>query len=739
MKHNFFKTVLMLVLCLVFGTSAAHVIVVDNSHADKNVGFKPNIDMTKYEKRTLKNGKEVYAPKHDISSKKLNADETELVNVTFLLSYDESAIHPCGDVIVNGENFSEDLRMNYDWENRTYYLTYQMPTGTFDFLSDAFIADGGMAYNIKELLQINKDTTITFDFAESNIIYNFKTFKPNGEEATIDVYEMNENWERSVVTPGNTLYFYDGISLILKGTGVVAIYDAFADGKEIGQNPSATIMINAISNRYKLASERLFQDENGMYIVKYETTDISDPCIQNNPENFVLYEDEFSSIGSDNNGLYQSFSTIEMIDNVNNGGMVGDALMSISNPVTSVYVDPNRKDGNEPSKFDIMIVPVFRDNVSEDVHYSVTIYDDDGNPMEVTGSMEVVRTLAGLPALINNDGSVEHVNAGHDVAGDFGFHIPEGGGDIVEYPGHPRFSYASQQKALSYGSSCPITAFMAKNTEGVDMEGKYSYLSPCFIGRYGEIISGAYATDIRYNDNNICDNCLLLPDLMYLFAAQGNPDGVMTAHFENTNTVVDGLQGKNTTDIYFDQRQEDWTAPTLQMLLFKDRDGNIIDRFATAEEGTLEFAGGDFNYIVDMNTYYSWFNCKEQTVEVFYSPYCADQWLPLEVNEVPSEFFMPGFGYFYRGSLQSVTNGSQTGWYDLMVKLTDASGNWQQQVISPAFRIGSGSPTAIETVNNDDATEVARYTVDGRAISAPQAGVNIVKMSDGTVKKVLVK
>lgn len=31
------------------------------------------------------------------------------------------------------------------------------------------------------------------------------------------------------------------------------------------------------------------------------------------------------------------------------------------------------------------------------------------------------------------------------------------------------------------------------------------------------------------------------------------------------------------------------------------------------------------------------------------------------------------------------------------------------------------------------------YTIDGRIISAPQPGVNIVKMSDGSVKKVLVK
>lgn len=42
-------------------------------------------------------------------------------------------------------------------------------------------------------------------------------------------------------------------------------------------------------------------------------------------------------------------------------------------------------------------------------------------------------------------------------------------------------------------------------------------------------------------------------------------------------------------------------------------------------------------------------------------------------------------------------------------------------------------------INAEDATEVARYTIDGRLLTAPERGVNIIRMSDGTVKKVLVK
>lgn len=49
-------------------------------------------------------------------------------------------------------------------------------------------------------------------------------------------------------------------------------------------------------------------------------------------------------------------------------------------------------------------------------------------------------------------------------------------------------------------------------------------------------------------------------------------------------------------------------------------------------------------------------------------------------------------------------------------------------------------PTGINNVENaSDIYEVARYTVDGKRIAAPQKGINIVRMSDGSTRKVVVK
>lgn len=49
------------------------------------------------------------------------------------------------------------------------------------------------------------------------------------------------------------------------------------------------------------------------------------------------------------------------------------------------------------------------------------------------------------------------------------------------------------------------------------------------------------------------------------------------------------------------------------------------------------------------------------------------------------------------------------------------------------------NPAGIHSINSAATTEAARYTLDGRQISAPQHGINIVRMSDGSVRKVLVK
>ena len=51
-------------------------------------------------------------------------------------------------------------------------------------------------------------------------------------------------------------------------------------------------------------------------------------------------------------------------------------------------------------------------------------------------------------------------------------------------------------------------------------------------------------------------------------------------------------------------------------------------------------------------------------------------------------------------------------------------------------RVKEYEPSAIRTTGSAAATEAARYSLDGRQLSAPQRGINIVRMSDGRTVKV---
>ena len=65
----------------------------------------------------------------------------------------------------------------------------------------------------------------------------------------------------------------------------------------------------------------------------------------------------------------------------------------------------------------------------------------------------------------------------------------------------------------------------------------------------------------------------------------------------------------------------------------------------------------------------------------------------------------------------------------------DATYNYIGYVID----LGVSSGISNVTTGDENAVEVARYALDGTLLSAPTKGVNIVKMSDGSTKKVVVK
>lgn len=76
--------------------------------------------------------------------------------------------------------------------------------------------------------------------------------------------------------------------------------------------------------------------------------------------------------------------------------------------------------------------------------------------------------------------------------------------------------------------------------------------------------------------------------------------------------------------------------------------------------------------------------------------------------------------------------------YDFRLKAIGVN-NTEIASYTGTFRTDGGMNVAVEEANTSDAVETARYDINGRTLNAPAKGVNIVKYSDGSVEKELVK
>ena len=53
--------------------------------------------------------------------------------------------------------------------------------------------------------------------------------------------------------------------------------------------------------------------------------------------------------------------------------------------------------------------------------------------------------------------------------------------------------------------------------------------------------------------------------------------------------------------------------------------------------------------------------------------------------------------------------------------------------------IEEGEPSGVTNIETERATEIKRYTLDGRTVKDLQKGINIIQMNDGTTKKFIVR
>lgn len=587
---------------------------------------------------------------------------------------------------------------------------FEVPAGTYDIFADCYVLSGkSSASVIREGVVIEGDTEIRLKTEEASQYLIVEGYLPDGSKAVTPIVTFDDAGTAVFDRTNATIdYAINQCLLYRKGVGGIMSAVTGNGGREVEEKEKTEYLMSRymspVSKNYLLVSLTGITANNNCYFLETSQEGLVNTVMRNDAP-FVRYEEDFAHSplweATHDQFNHRKCVRAQVWLNKFNHLAVGDFLSTNENCEIWMSADAP-KPGLD---LHTAIIPAL-------VEYA---------EVDENGYLGGYWCTYGLPAIPSENGGWEYVNNNHTLCGNYAFQIPADGSDMHEYPGHPAYTYTSDMKGQMYGDSAPISVVMQqKNPIG---DNNMAVIVPSYIGRLGEVRSAdeyCMVTDFSLNgEPQLSSSKDFSVGWLYGWATNGHEPGKIDIVFRDENVTVDGLQGKNVTEVSYDERNEDWTAPTLQMLMFKDKDGKVTDRFDNAADGMMYFSGGDFQWVYNSSSdcYYTF---ETASTKVEYAPYGEDTFSPIEVAQVPELYFMPGFGDCYSTNLAEVDRTSKTGWFDLRIEMTDKAGNRQRQTISPAFKVNALS--SIESASEDDVKvwtagrEICTAGADGAAV-----------------------
>ncbi len=595
----------------------------------------------------------------------------------------------------------------------------QVSPGTYDIVT-SFSHGMESYYVISENVEITNDMTITLNPSKSTNVIKTRFLDPNGELLKHSIGHFNDNNEFIIDEKGNIDFSLVANKLYRKGCGNLTGTSLITIGPVLNEderNIPLNVYVNDISDNYIFIQDRIFctEDLSNSFICHFSTDNINVGTIENSPNDFVhhIYNYKYTPDGSQQVGWGLENKIWYNANSFTNLGLSFSEPKPRENAYHELWMNIPYSDPIT-SEYNLMLQTNFLDSFLE------------------SPGIQIKRWTQGQVLRVE-DGEKEFVNIGHhNIDENWGSYSSNSlyneniNGQITWlFTNTPvAFCYPAEQTLGIIGDNCPINALKIQTYEN----GEQINLSRTnyFVGRYGETrwcnegANEGITVTTKFNGTEVN---------LDSFTPDGK--GIYEISVTNTNIEVDGLPGHNTTTVYFDQNQEDMTPPSIEMMHFKNNDGGITDRFNTAADGMIEFYATDFDYHYYPDMWNGLFEVKPVEIQVEYAPYNTEEWEELPVVEIPELFQEPGWGYFYRGTLANVTGQAEKGWFDLKFRFEDVAGNWQEQVVSPAFRIDDLSITGINEITlahpNDDNTiyNLAGQRMNGDINNLPR-GIYIV-------------
>lgn len=623
--------------------------------------------------------------------------------VTFNLIYDSNYFRAPNRIWL----ISEEI-ICFAFDNGEGLFECSIPQGTYDIVAD-FMHDITQYYTIKEQVEINGDTAVTLNPVECTNHISINNYSPNGElfyhglghyDENSNEWITDENGNVSITQVTNCVYL-KGVTSLGEWT-ITFMGDMDSDDMRL---IPADIYVTDVSNRFLFTQKRISiadSEEDSQpdkyYISYYSTDNLNEGNLETNLSNYIHFNDNYKY--TPQGKTTQGIGDITIIYTIYNNLYSGYSYLY----KTKDNIPKQNKDYTSDIWINAPYIDPYDNNLNIIIQTGIADYEGIvTNQWTGEESIEITGWIIG-PSFIINNGQRLFANIGYHSKGEWGidinplYNVSSNIGIFPQLTPTPQaLTYNSDQAIGMLNDNCPINALRVEN---VELWGQMSLsLTPYLVGRYGEMRWGneGTTTTTKFNGTEVD---------MESFSPEEK--GVYEITITNTNTEVDGLPGHNTTTVYFDQNQEDMTPPSIEMLQFKNCNGEITDRFNTASDGTIEFYASDLDYHFYLERWAGLYEVKPVEVQVEYAPYNTEEWQELPVVEIPELFQEPGWGYFYRGSLANVTGLAEKGWFDLKFRFEDAAGNWQEQVVSPAFRIDDLALTGINEITlmpqNEDNT-----------------------------------
>lgn len=657
-KTHLSGTIAALLLFSGFSLSAQQMFTEHTSGTvDGSITNERHFDEQSYTKILDENGNKVFlknqAPAEN-TPQGANATNDDIA-LSINLVFDESQFYVSSVLI-----FDESDYMHVANWNGTNPIVVSVPDGTYDIVTEFQPLNSSKSHIvIKEQQSIQGNTTLQLNTSDAVNYVTITTYDENGE-----VLEP-ESGVGGSISFDRYLYF--------NPKDFAVIGDNYSANDPLGgQDPAWNFYISDVSNRYSIIQALIGVGfDQGNYYNKFETlSGIEGPvAVQNDPADWSYHTEMFQPTQLASSTVAPAYFAASTF----NGHLLFGWRVSAGGSINPGD-EPFRGFLNNPldgDPADLLVIPAIVDKtVMINPTMGATFYFTKGNSAFSDGNGGV---LYGSGDVSSNSHSILLDDIPY--LGDDYYLLDNGETKLL--PAHPRFTFDdTTTPSVTLGDNVPITV------TGFEMNpNSFKAINK---GRYGETRESDYlATQILVEQNETVIYSGTYEDFeSFILPSTGQFEIALT----NANTSVEGLEGTNTTTITYGAERGD-APPTLQHLQFRDSEDRVTDVFDSAEGATVRLAAGDFEYtMIDGSTGYYAYE-EGNTVTLSYSIYNQNDWTELALTEYPEYFQAQAFGDYYEASLDGVGTEAGNVWYDVKVMCTDAGGNTQEQVISPAFKI----------------------------------------------------